>query len=57
MGGQDDGVRHCPAAVGDIYACVAVVVFVVSGQRAAGCDVGNGEGMGESRDVFIPVLT
>lgn len=56
-GGQDDRVRHCPAAVWDINACVAVVVVVIGGERAACWDVRNRKGMGEPGDIFVPVLT
>lgn len=56
MGGQDDRVRHGPGAVRDVDAGVAVVLVVVGGERAARWDVGNREGMGEPRDVLVPVL-
>lgn len=55
--GQDDGVGYRPAAVGDVDACVAVIFLVVGGEGAARWDVGDGEGMGESGDIFVPVLT
>lgn len=53
---QDHGVRHGPGAVWDINAAIAVVFIIVGGQRTACWDIGNRKGMGESRDVFVPVL-
>lgn len=53
---QDDGVRHGPGAVWDINAAIAVVFVIVGGERTARWDIGNRKGMGESRDVFVPVL-
>lgn len=53
---QDDGVGHRPGAVWDVDAGVAVVFVVVGAERAARWDVGNGEGMGESGHILVPVL-
>lgn len=57
VGGQDDGVGHCPAAVWDIDARVAVIFLVMSSERATSGDVRNRQGMSKSRDIFVPVLT
>lgn len=47
----------CPEAVWDVDTCVTVILVMVrGGERAAGRDVGDGEGMGQSGDVFVPVL-
>lgn len=57
MGGQDDGVRHCPAAVWDINACVAVIFLVMSSEGATCRDIRNRKGMSKPGDIFVPVLT
>lgn len=56
VGGQDDRVRNRPAAVWDINACVAVVFLIMGGEWVACWYVRNRMWMGESGDVFVPVL-
>lgn len=57
VGGQNDGIRHCSAAVGDVDAWVNVIFIIVGGKRTACWDVRDGQGMSESRDIFVPVST
>ena len=55
VGGQDDRVGHGSDTVGHVDARVAVLLLVMLAERAACWDVGDGEGMGQSRDILVPV--
>ena len=55
VGGQDDRVGHGPDTVGHVDARVAVLLLVVLAESAACWDVGDREGMGQSRDILVPV--
>lgn len=57
VGGQNDGIGHRSAAVWNIDSSVDVIFVVMGGKRAACWDVRDRQGMGESRDIFVPVST